>query len=55
MIVDFTGKEVGSFTIKPTIVVKGDAFTSVGAVGTYSVNATLREKQEETTPEETEG
>ena len=55
VIVDFTGKEVGSFTIKPTIVVKGDAFTSVGAVGTYSVNATLREKQEETTPEETEG
>lgn len=55
VIVDFTGKEVGSFTIKPTIVVKGDAFTSVGAVGTYSVNATLREIQEETIPEETEG
>jgi len=55
VIVDFSGKEVGTFTIKPTIVVKGDAFTSVGAVGSYSVSATLREVVEETVPEETEG
>ena len=55
VIVDFSGKELGTFTIKPTIVVKGDAFTSVGAVGSYSVSATLREAVEETVPEETEG
>lgn len=49
VIVDFSGKEIGSFTIKPTIEVKGDAYADVGAVGTYSVNATLREKVVETT------
>lgn len=54
--VDFTGKEVGSFTIKPVISVKGDAFAKVGPVGSYSVSATLREVVEETAdPESTEG
>lgn len=41
--VDFTGKEIGSFTIKPTITVQGAEYAKVGAVGTYSVSATLRE------------
>ena len=49
VIVDFSGKEIGAFTIKPTIVVRGENFVDVGAVGTYSVNATLREKVIETT------
>ena len=49
--VDFTGKELGSFTIKPTIAVQGTEFAKVGAVGTYSVSATLREAP----AEETEG
>ena len=49
--VDFSGKEQGSFTIKPTITVRGTEFAKVGAVGTYSVSATLREA----VPEETEG
>jgi hypothetical protein len=49
--VDFSGKELGSFTIKPVITVQGTDFTKVGAVGTYSVSATLREVP----PEETEG
>ena len=54
--VDFTGKEVGSFTLKPVINLKGDAFAKVGPVGSYSVSATLREVVEETTdPEATEG
>ena len=53
VIVDFSGKQAGSFTIKPTIVVKGETFSNVGAVGTYSVSATLREIAEETEPEET--
>lgn len=48
--VDFSGKELGSFTIKPTITVQGPEFAKVGAVGTYSVSATLREAP----PEETE-
>ena len=51
VIVDFNNKELGSFTIKPTITVRGEKFASVGAVGTYSVSATLREAPEE----ETEG
>ena len=51
VIVDFSGKEIGSFTIKPTITVRGEAYAKVGAVGTYSVSATLREAP----PEETEG
>ena len=51
VIVDFSGKEIGSFTIKPTIVVQGEAYAKVGAVGTYSVSATLKEAP----PPETEG
>lgn len=51
VIVDFSGKEAGSFTIKPTITVRGEAYAKVGPVGTYSVSATLREKPEEPTEE----
>ena len=51
VIVDFSGKEIGSFTIKPAITVQGAEFAKVGAVGTYSVSATLREAL----TEETEG
>lgn len=50
--VDFAGKTPGSFTIKPTIKMKGDMFSKVGAVGTYSVSATLREAPEEETETE---
>lgn len=49
--VDFSGKEPGSFTIKPTITLNGEAFAKVGPVGAYSVSATLREKPEEPTEE----
>lgn len=49
--VDFSGKELGSFTIKPSITIQGTEFAKVGAVGTYSVSATLREAP----PPETEG
>lgn len=42
VIVDFSGKEAGSFTVKPTITVQGEAFMNVGHVGSYSVSATLR-------------
>ena len=46
VVIDLADKEMGSFTIKPAITVEGDAYTSVGAVGTYSVSVTLREKDE---------
>lgn len=42
VIVDFSGKETGSFTVKPTITVRGENFAKVGPVGSYSVSATLR-------------
>ena len=47
--VDFSGKEIGSFTIKPTIVIQDEAYAKVGAVGAYSLSATLREKVVEAT------
>ena len=52
VVVDFSGKELGSSTIKPTITVSGEAYANGGAGGSYSVSATLREIVEETTEEE---
>lgn len=43
--VDFTGAEVGSATFKATIVF-GDAFPTAGAMGTYSVSATVQSVEE---------
>lgn len=43
--VDFTGAEVGSSTFKATIVF-GEDFASVGAMGTYSVSATVQLAEE---------
>ena len=43
--VDFSGKEIGTFTIKVTITINGAEYSGVGAVGTYSVSATLREEE----------
>ena len=47
--VDLSGKEVGTSTVKATITVPGDEFKEVGAVGSYSVNITLKLAQEEET------
>ncbi len=47
VVVDFSGKEAGSFTIKPSITIQGETFASVGPVGTYSVSATLRQAEVE--------
>ena len=49
--VDFTNRQLGSFTLKPTITVRGEAYAKVGAVGSYSVSAVLRELPEEETEE----
>lgn len=46
--IDFTDKEAGTFTYKPVITIDGESYVSVGAVGSYSISATLR------VPEETE-
>lgn len=43
--VDFSGAEVGSSTYKATIVF-GEAFSGVGAMGTYSVSATVQLAEE---------
>lgn len=45
--IDFTGKEAGSFTIKPIITVEGDAYASVGPVGSHIVSVTLKQAEDE--------
>ena len=47
--VDLSGKEAGTSTVKATVTVKGDAYKEVGAVGSYSVNVTLKLAPEEET------
>jgi hypothetical protein len=41
--VDLTGKEVGTFTAKVKITVKGDKYAAVGAVGVHTVPITLKD------------
>lgn len=45
--VDFSGKEIGTMTIKATISLADEAYAEVGAVGSHSVSATLRVKTDE--------
>ena len=47
--VDLSGKEIGSFTVKPTITIKGDAYVDIGAVGTHSISIALKEIEVEAT------
>lgn len=49
IVVDLTGKEIGTATVKATVVLKDSAYKEVGAVGTYSVNVTLKQVVEEET------
>ena len=44
VVVDLTGKEAGTFTVKASIVIDQSSHTSIGEMGTYSVNGTLAEK-----------
>lgn len=46
VVVDFTGAEADTSTFKATIVFS-DGFEAVGAMGTYSVSATVNAKQED--------
>ena len=41
--VDLTGKELGTFTAKVKITVKGDKYSTVGAVGVHTVPITLKD------------
>ncbi len=45
--VSFKEKEAGSFTVKPSIKIKGEAYKKVGPVGSYSVSVTLRQAEVE--------
>ena len=47
--VDFASAQLGSYTVKPTITMKG-AYSKVGAIGNYSVSVTLREAVAEEEP-----
>lgn len=44
VVVDLTGKEAGTFTVKASIVIDQSSHTSIGEMGTYSVSGTLAEK-----------
>lgn len=46
---DFSGKEVGAHIVNAAITVSDSTYEAVGALGTYSVSATLREHAEEET------
>lgn len=52
--VDFAGEQIGSFTTTAQIVMTSE-FSEVGAIGDYSVSATLREPQTEEALNETTG
>ena len=45
VVVDFTDAQLGSYTIKPNIVLS-NTYSAVGAIGTYSVSVTVRSTTE---------
>lgn len=47
--VDLSDQEIGSSTVKAQVSLAGTEFEDVGAMGSYSVSVTLKEKAEETT------
>ena len=49
LLVDLSGKEIGSFTVKPTITIKGDAYVDIGAIGPHSISIALKEIEVEAT------
>lgn len=51
--VDLSGKEIGSFTVKPSITIAGDQYATLGAVGPHSISIAVKELViEETEAEE---
>ena len=47
VVVDLSGKEPGTFTVKASIIITNSSFASVGEMGTHSVSVTLTEKPAE--------
>lgn len=45
VVVDLSGKEIGTSTVKASITVQGNKYQYVGAVGSYSVSVTLKEAE----------
>ena len=46
IVVDLSGKEVGTFTVKASIIIGKSSHTSIGEMGTHSVSVTLAEASE---------
>ena len=46
IVVDLSGKEAGTFTVKASIVIGKSSHTSIGEMGTHSVSVTLAEASE---------
>lgn len=44
-VVDLSGKEPGTFTVKATIIIANSSFASIGELGTHSVSVTLTEAE----------
>lgn len=47
--VDLSGREVGSFTAKSVLSIRGEEFATVGAVGSHNVSIALKEMEVEVT------
>ena len=47
-VVDLSGKETGTFTVKASIIISNSTFASIGELGTHSVSVTLTEAPAET-------
>lgn len=45
-VIDFADKEAGTFTYKPVLTIAGEGFEAIGAVGSYSISATLQPIEE---------
>ena len=46
-VVDLSGKEPGTFTVKASIIITNSSYSAVGEMGTHSVSVTLTEKPAE--------
>lgn len=44
-VVDLSGKEPGTFTVKASIIISNSSFASIGEMGTHSVSVTLTESE----------
>ena len=45
IVVDLSGKEAGTFTVKATVIIGNNSYVSIGEMGTHSVSVTLTEAE----------